>query len=69
MGNEKEKQGFYMINRRIGSTIYRVRVYGSETATETMEDKILRLIQNEAANPCGIMESPQMSRRSERSAS
>lgn len=51
MGNEKEKQGFYMINRRIGSTIYRVRVYGSETATETMEDKILRLIQNEAANP------------------
>ena len=53
MGNEKEKQGFYMINRRIGSTIYRVRVYGSETATETMEDKILRLIQNEAANPCG----------------
>ena len=52
MGNEKEKQGFYMINRRIGSTIYRVRVYGSETATETMEDKILRLIQNEAANPC-----------------
>ena len=72
MGNEKEKQGFYMINRRVGSTIYRVRVYGSETATETMEDKILRLIQNEAANPCGscgIMESPQMSRQSERSAS
>ena len=71
MGNEKEKQGFYMINRRIGSTIYRVRVYGSETATETMEDKILRLIQNEAANPCGscgIMESPQMSRQSERGA-
>ena len=36
------------------------------------EDKILRLIQNEAANPCGscgIMESPQMSRQSERSAS
>ena len=67
MGNEKEKQGFYMINRRIGSTIYRVRVYGSETATETMEDKILRLIQSEAANPCGscgIMESPQMSQRS-----
>ena len=61
-----------MINRRIGSTIYRVRVYGSETATETMEDKILRLIQNEAVNPCGscdIMESPQMSRQSERSAS
>ena len=53
-------------------TIYRVKVYGSTTATETMEDKILRLIQNEAANPCGsygIMEAPQMSRQSERSAS
>ena len=71
MGNEKEKQGFYMINRRIGSTIYRVRVYGSETATETMEDKILRLIRNDglANQPeCGIMELPQMSRPSERSA-
>lgn len=72
MGNEKEKQGFYMVNRRIGSTIYRVKVYGSETATETMEDKILRLIQNVAMNPYGaydIMETPQMSRQSERSAS
>lgn len=72
MGNEKEKQGFYMVNRRIGSTIYRVKVYGSETATETMEDKILRLIQNEAMNSreaYDIMETPQMSRQSERSAS
>ena len=72
MGNKKEKQGFYMINRRIGSTIYRVKVYGSTTATETMEDKILRLIQNEVSHPCGsygIMEAPQMSRQSERSAS
>ena len=71
MGNEKEKQGFYMINRRIGSTIYRVRVYGSETATETMEDKILRLIRNDGLEnqpECGIMELPQMSRPSERSA-
>lgn len=49
MGNEKGNQGYYMVNRRIGSTIYRVKVYGSETATETMEDKILRLIQNEAS--------------------
>ena len=29
MGNEKEKQGFYMINRRIGSTIYRVSEYAA----------------------------------------
>ena len=60
------------LTRHIGNTTYKVRVYLSETAEETMEDKILRLIQNEAANPCGscgIMESPQMSRQSERSAS
>ena len=59
------------LTRHIGNTTYKVRVYLSETAKETMEDKILRLIQNEAANPCGscgIMESPQMSRPSERSA-
>ena len=60
------------LTRHIGKTTYKVRVYLSETAEETMEDKILRLIQSEAANPCGscgIMESPQMSRQSERSAS
>ena len=60
------------LTRHIGNTTYKVRVYLSETAEETMEDKILRLIQNEAVNPCGscdIMESPQMSRQSERSAS
>ena len=59
------------LTRHIGKTTYKVRVYLSETAEETMEDKILRLIQNEAVNPCGscdIMESPQMSRQSERSA-
>ena len=59
------------LTRHIGNTTYKVRVYLSETAEETMEDKILRLIQNEAANPCGtcgIMEAPQMSRQSERSA-
>ena len=72
MGNEKEKQCFYMVNRRIGTTTYRVKVYGSDTASETMEDKILRLIQNETVNfeePCDIMNAPQMSRQSERSAS
>lgn len=72
MGNEKEKQNFYMVNRRIGSTTYQVKVYSSKTATETMEDKILRLIQNETVNfeePCDIMNAPQMSRQSERSAS
>ena len=72
MGNEQEKRCVYMVNRRIGSTTYRVKVYGSEAATETMEDKILRLIRNETVNfeePCDIMDAPQMSRQSERSAS
>ena len=59
------------MERHIGNTTYKVRVYLSETAEETMEDKILRLIRNDglANQPeCGIMELPQMSRPSERSA-
>ena len=57
--------------KKIGKTTYKVRVHLSETANETMEDKILRLIRNDglANQPeCGIMELPQMSRPSERSA-
>ena len=42
------------LTRHIGKTTYKVRVYLSEAAEETMEDK--------------IMELPQMSRPSERSA-
>ena len=59
------------LTRHIGNTTYKVRVYLSETAEETVEDKILRLIRNDglANQPdCGIMELPQMSRPSERSA-
>ena len=59
------------LTRHIGNTTYKVRVYLSETAEETMEDKILRLIRYDVlANrgECGIMEGPQMSRPSERSA-
>ena len=54
------------LTRHIGNTTYKVRVYLSETAEETMEDKILRLIRNDglANQPeCGIMELPQMSVR------
>ena len=57
--------------RRIGKTTFRVKVHFSENATETMEDKILRIIRNseaENASIYGIMEGPQMSRQSERSA-
>lgn len=33
--------------RRIGTKTYEVRVHFSKTSKETMQDKILRLIQNE----------------------
>ena len=65
-----ETKGIFL-TRYIGKTTYKVRVHLSETANETMEDKILRLIRNDGlANlpECGIMELPQMRRPSERSA-
>jgi len=43
----------------------------NDTAQETMEDKILRIIRNEiltGGEKCGNIEVPQMSRQSERSA-
>ena len=43
----------------------------NDTANETMEDKILRIIRNEILTDrekCGNIEVPQMSRQSERSA-
>ena len=60
------------LTRHIGNTTYKVRVYLSETAEETMEDKILRIIRNEVHTSCenyDIIDAPQMSRQSERSAS
>ena len=60
------------LTRHIGNTTYKVRVYLSETAEETMEDKILRIVRNEALDndgKCDIIDVPQMSRQSERSAS
>ena len=67
---EQTKQEQFII-RRIGGTTYKVRVAFSETAAETMEEKILRMIRNEGVTnggTCGIMKVPQMSRQSERSA-
>ena len=58
--------------RRIGSTTYKVRAFFKEDGTDTMEDKILQMIRREGlASPpdCGMMNVPQMNRRSERSAS
>ena len=59
------------MTRRTGGTTYKVKVVFSENSTETMEDKIIRIIKNDLlANDekCGIMNLPQMSRQSERSA-
>jgi hypothetical protein len=39
-----------VFTRRIGSTTYRVSVHFSRTSRETVNDKILRLIKNEAAS-------------------
>ena len=67
---EQNKREQFII-RRIGGTTYKVKVVFNEGATETMEDKILRIIRNEVIDSggyCGIMDAPQMSRQSERSA-
>ena len=59
------------MTRRIGNTTYKVRAFFKEDGTDTMEDKILRIIQREGlASPAnrGIMSVPQMNRQSERSA-
>ena len=56
--------------RCIGATTYKVKVYCKDSG-ETMEDKILRIVRNEAFKndeACGIISLPQMSRQSERSA-
>lgn len=36
--------------KKIGSTVYEVSVHFSQTSRESMDDKILRLIQNDAIN-------------------
>lgn len=59
------------ITRRIGSTTYKVKGGFSNTERETLEDKFLQIIRNEAVTnceTCNMINSPQMSRQSERSA-
>ena len=68
---EQTQQEQFII-RRIGGTTYKVRVVFNENDGETMEDKILRIVRNNMVTSdgtYGIMETPQMSRQSERSAS
>ena len=68
---ENRPSNTFSLNRRIGSTTYKVTVRFCDDATETMEDKILRIIRNEATTDgpkCGTIEVSQMGRQSERSA-
>jgi hypothetical protein len=46
-GQVEQAQPVTML-RRIGSTNYRVSVHFSSTSRETMNDKILRMVQSEA---------------------
>ena len=59
-----KRENSTVIYKRIGSTTYKLRVHLSDTAKETMNDKILRLIQNEtvtSASVYGTIGIPQMS--------
>ena len=72
MAENESRKDYVTLTRRVGNTNYKVREHFSETGEETMEDKILRMIQRDALNlpnGCDIMNPPQMSRQSERSAS
>lgn len=60
--------GFF--NRRIGGTLFRVRVYTGSGYADTLDEKISRLIRNEVMTGdgnCGMMGSPQMGQPPERS--
>jgi hypothetical protein len=68
---QKTSENTAVMYRRIGSTTYKVTVHFDEAERETMTDKIVRLIGNDAldkSQECGIIEMPQMSRQPERSA-
>ncbi len=72
MAENESRKDYVTLTRRVGNTNHKVRVHFNETGEETMEDKILRMIQRDALNlpnECDIMNPPQMSRQSERSAS
>ena len=72
MTKNNDNQNCQYMTRRIGSTTYKVKVVFSDNGGETMEEKILRMIRNEGlqnGGERGMMDAPQMSRQSERSAS
>lgn len=56
---------YIFMSRRIGATTYKVKVYFNNDSTETMEDKIFRVILNHplaSGKNCDIMNVSQMSR-------
>ena len=72
---EKTYQSAGEMTRRIGGTNYRVRIHFQTEAKENMQEKVLRLIQNDLEfseekgensfpndENCGTMSVPQMSR-------
>lgn len=61
----RKNENISYMTKRIGNTTYKVKIAFSENGTETMEDKIIRIIKNEIlakVEKCGIMDLPQMSR-------
>lgn len=56
--------------RRIGGTLFKVRVYTGSGYADTIDEKMSRLICNEmmtGGGSCGMMDIPQMSQPPERS--
>ncbi|MDL2258164.1 transposon-encoded TnpW family protein [Eubacteriales bacterium OttesenSCG-928-K08] len=47
--NQPQNTQPVIMRRRLGSTTYRVNVHFSSTSRETMNDKILRMVKNEAS--------------------
>jgi len=67
----KTESAGFTFTRRIGNTCFKVNVHFDPDTQDTFEDKVMRLIQNEAVQSTGsydIMPLQPMSRQSERSA-
>ena len=65
MNKQVTTNNSYFFTKQIGSTLYKAKVCFKEDSSETMEDKILRMIDREFStngSNGGIMKSPQMSR-------
>ena len=63
--NNQATNNELIFTKQIGSTLYRIKVCFKEDSNETMEDKILRMIDREFStngSSGDIMKTPQMSR-------